>query len=410
MGLALLTPLSTAVFMRVVTPAVRRAVGVLGVMAARGVVTAMSRTAPALAALVVAVSVTVGLGTMITSFRETVVRWLDATLQADIYVSLPGVVSSRAQGTLDPGLVERLVTAEGLAGFSTYRETVVETDQGPLRAVALDLHPRGEAAFDFKEGEASRAFREFREGRGVLLSEPLAYRRGLSVGDTIRLPSDRGVLATAVAGIFYDYGSDQGVVMMSRSTYERSWSDRGVTSLGLFAAEGAAVDDLVSSLQGRAGDEQMVLIRSNQALKTASLEVFDRTFAITGVLRLLAFIVAFIGVLSALMALQLERGRELGVLRANGLTPGQIWQLVTAQTGLMGLVAGMLAVPAGLILAMVMILVVNKRSFGWTLRLELGPDLLVQAVLLAVVGALLAGVLPAWRMSRTPPAVALREE
>jgi putative ABC transport system permease protein len=154
----------------------------------------------------------------------------------------------------------------------------------------------------------------------------------------------------------------------------------------------------------------LVLIRSNRALKSASLEVFDRTFAITGVLRLLAFIVAFIGVLSALMALQLERSRELGVLRATGLTPGQIWQLVTFQTGLMGLVAGLLAVPAGLLLAVVMIFVVNKRSFGWTLQLEMGPGILVQAVLLALIGALLAGVYPSWRMSRTPPALALREE
>ncbi len=109
MGLALWTPLTTSILIRTLAPTLRRVVGILGVMAARGVVTAMSRTAPALAALVVAVSVTVGLGIMITSFRATVVRWLDGTLQADIYVSVPGLVSSRPQGTLDPGLVERLI-------------------------------------------------------------------------------------------------------------------------------------------------------------------------------------------------------------------------------------------------------------------------------------------------------------
>ena len=124
----------------------------------------------------------------------------------------------------------------------------------------------------------------------------------------------------------------------------------------------------------------------------------------------LAFIVAFIGILSALMALQLERRREFGVLRANGLTPGQIWHLVINQTGLMGLVAGVLAIPAGLALAAIMIFVVNKRSFGWTLQLELGPGILIQAVLLAFFGSLLAGVYPAWRMSRTSPAEALRQE
>ena len=410
MGIALLTPLATAVLVGLVGPVVGRTVGILGTMAARGVVTAMSRTAPAMAALVVAVSVTVGLGTMISSFRETVSRWLDGTLQADIYVSLPGLVSSRAQGTLDPDLVGRLTRGPGVAGFSTYREAETLAGDGAVRLIALDLHPRGEAAFDFKAGGGGRGLRSFREEEGVFLSEPLAYRRRLSVGDSLTLLGPSGSRSFRVAGVFYDYASDQGVVMMSRTTYDRYWQDPGVTSLGLFVAEGQAVDEVVEGLRPLVGEEQVVLIRSNLALKTASLEVFDRTFAITGVLRFLAFVVAFMGVLSALMALQLERGRELGVLRANGLLPGQVWQLVTAQTGLMGLVAGILAVPAGLVLALVMIFVVNKRSFGWTLQLEVGPEILVQAVLLAIVGSLLAGVYPAWRMSRTPPAMALREE
>jgi len=408
--LALLTPLTTALIMGVAAPLANRTVGILGAMAARGVVAAMSRTAPAMAALVVAVSVTVGLGTMITSFRGTVSKWLDGTLRADIYVSVPGLVSSRAQGTLDPHVVERLTAGPGVAGFSTYREAALETPEGTTRVIALQLDPRGEGAFDFKSGGGARGFGAFRGGRGVFLSEPLAYRRDLSVGDEISLPTDGGIRSFPVAGIFYDYGSDQGVVMMSRQSYVSHWRDRGVTSLGLFVQDGSDVDEVVGALRTLAGEEQLLQIRSNRALKNASLEVFDRTFAITGVLRFLAFVVAFIGVLSALMALQLERGRELGVLRANGMTPGQVWKLVMAQTGIMGLVAGILAVPAGLILAAVMVFVVNKRSFGWTLRLEVGPEILLQAVLLALAGALLAGIFPAWRMSRTSPALALREE
>jgi putative ABC transport system permease protein len=410
MGLALMTPLTTKFLMTALTPLARSMFGVLGVMASRGVVTAMSRTAPALAALVVAVSVTVGLGTMITSFRATVVRWLDGTLQADVYVSVPGLVSSRPQGTLDPGLVRRLVEAPSLDGFSTYREAMIDTQAGAIRAVALDLFPRGEAAFQFKEGGGEEGFASFREGGGVFLSESFSYRRGLSVGDTLSLDSDSGQVALPVVGVFYDYGSDQGVAMMGRGTYERYWRDRGVTSLGLFLGPGWTPDEAVADLRSRVGDGQQVLIRSNRDLKAASLQIFDRTFAITGVLRLLAFVVAFIGVLSALMALQLERGRELGVLRAVGVTPTQVGKLVTVQTGLMGLAAGALAVPAGVLLAIVMIFVVNKRSFGWTLELEWAWPILVQAVGLAVVGALLAGIYPSWRMAKTSPALALREE
>jgi putative ABC transport system permease protein len=145
-------------------------------------------------------------------------------------------------------------------------------------------------------------------------------------------------------------------------------------------------------------------------LKRASLAVFDRTFRITGVLRLLAGLVAFVGVLAALMALALERSRELAVLRANGMTPGQVGQLVTAQTGLMGLAAGLLSLPVGLALAAIMIFIVNRRSFGWSMGMQVPPETLLQALALALAAALLAGVYPAWRMARTSPAAALREE
>jgi putative ABC transport system permease protein len=128
------------------------------------------------------------------------------------------------------------------------------------------------------------------------------------------------------------------------------------------------------------------------------------------VLRLLATGVAFIGVLSALMAVQLERVREVAVLRAQGLTPGQIWTLVTVQTGLMGLCAGLVALPVGVMEALVLVHVINRRAFGWTLETELGPEVLGQALLLAVGAAVLAGAWPALRMSRTAPAAGLREE
>jgi len=410
LGMALLTPLGTVVLVRVARPWLARAEGILGTMAARGVVTALSRTAPAVAALVVAVSVTVGLGVMIQSFRGTLGRWLTGTLVADVYVSAPSVVQSRAEGTLDPASVRAMVSHPAVAERSTYRGREIVDSAGAIRLIAIDLAPRGEAAFDFREGDRAAAVHAFRVGEGVLVSEPLAYRRGLSVGDTLRLPTDGGPRAYPVAGVFYDYGSDQGVVMMSRSAYGASFDDGGVTSLGLFLRPGVDPSEVARELEARAPPGQTLSVRSNAELRRGSLEVFDRTFRVTAVLRLLAFVVAFAGVLSALVALELERARELGVLRANGLTPRQVWRLVTTQTGLMGLVAGILSIPMGLVLAAVMIYVVNKRSFGWTLHMDVGPDVLLQAVGLALVGALLAGLYPSWRMARTSPASALREE
>lgn len=409
-GLALVTPFGTLLVVRGVGPLVRSVGGTLGVMAARGVGNSLSRTAPAVAALVVAVSVTVGLGVMIQSFRGTLTQWLDGTLQADIYVSLPGPTASRAAGTLWPDVIEGFVAHPDVDGYSTYRGFDLVRGDDAFRLVALDLDPRGERAFDFVEGRAAAAMAGFRAGEGVIVSEPYAYRRGVGVGDVVELTASTGAVEAPILGVFYDYGSEQGTVMMGRVLYDRYFDDPGITSLGLFLAEGADSERVVDELLAGVDGGRTVIARTNDTLRSASLEVFDRTFRVTAVLRLLAFIVAFVGVLSALAALQLERARELGLLRATGLTPGQLGRLVVTQTGLIGLAAGVLAIPMGLILSVVMIYVVNKRSFGWTLTMEVGPEVLGQAVVLAVVGALLAGLYPAWRMSRTSPALALRGE
>jgi len=127
-------------------------------------------------------------------------------------------------------------------------------------------------------------------------------------------------------------------------------------------------------------------------------------------LQLLATPVAFIGILSALLSLQLERQRELGILRSIGLTPSQLRRLILTETGLMGTVAGLLAMPTGFVLALILVYIINQRSFGWTLQMQVQPGPFLQALFLALTAALLAGIYPAWRMSRVVTAEALRSE
>ncbi|MEX2526042.1 MAG: FtsX-like permease family protein [Gemmatimonadota bacterium] len=411
LGVALLAPQATVLMVWGLRPILRGVLGMQGAMAARGVVVGLSRTAPAVAALVVAVAVTVGLGAMIGSFRTTVERWLDYTLQADLYVSPPSTVTARADGRLPPGLVAGSAALPGVDGLSSYRGEELLSDYGLIRLVALGLDPRGEGALRFLEGGEEETLRRFRREDVALVSEPFARRALLARGDSIVLPGDRGPVTLPVAGVFRDYGSGQGVVMLSRDTFGRFWLDEAgeVTSLAFFLAPGASIEavaDTIRGLAAAAGGE--VVVRSNQLLRETSLEVFDRTFAITGVLRALAFIVAFIAVLSALMALQLERTREVALLRASGMTPGQLAGMVTTQTGLLGFISGLLALPAGVLLAVIMIFVVNRRSFGWTLEMHVGPEILLQSFALALAGSLLAGVYPIWRLSRTSPAEGLR--
>lgn len=409
-GCALLTPLVTLGLMYVVRPLGGRMFGLLGRMAARDVVAALSRTSVAIAALMIAVSVTVGVGIMVTSFRQTVVTWLDTSLQADIYVSPPGLAANRVDTTLNPQIIQTLRSAPGITDMLRYRNVQARSGDRLVQVVGVDVSQRGQRAYRLVSGSYETAWAAFQRG-AVFVSEPFAYRFNVPAqGGSVTLQTDHGPQTFPVAGIYFDYSSDQGVVVMPLQTYQQGWNDRAISSVSFYVAPGVDVDATVEQLRARAGGQQDVLIRSNRGLRETTLEIFDRTFAITSVLQLLATVVAFIGILSALMALQLERARELGVLRANGLTPRQLWGVVLGQTGLMGLTAGLLALPVGTLVAAVLVFVINRRSFGWTLQMLLPPGIFVQAIVLALVAALLAGIYPARRMARTSPALALREE
>jgi putative ABC transport system permease protein len=415
LGFALLAPAATVVLMRLARRPMGALFGFLGRLAAGGVVASLSRTAVAIAALVVAVSVTVGVGVMIRSFRSTVVRWLDTSLQADLYVTAPGRGGGFAGPTLDPALADRAAALPGVARVDRIRRAELPSPEGPVRIVALDRDPlRG--GILLRQGDPARVWPAFARG-AVIVSEPFARRHALAenaVGSTLLLRTAAGPRPFRIAGVYYDYASDQGLVMMSRGTYVQAFRDPGLSGFSLTLSPEADADAVERALRASfaeaPGGAEGLTVQSNRAIKKASLAIFDRTFLITSVLRLLAGLVAGIGVLSALLALELERGREFAVLRANGLTPGQVWQLVTAETGLLGLTSGLLSLPVGMTLAAIMIFVVNRRSFGWTVQMETAPGVLVEAVLLALGAALLAGLYPAFRTARTSPARALREE
>ena len=409
LGCACLVPPLTYAAARLLHPPMARSFGLLGSMAARGVAASLSRTGVAVSALVIAVAMSIGVGVMVRSFRATLVDWLEVSLTADVYVAPADVGTRGPSQPMDLDVVQRIVEAPGVAHATTFHRLEIDTDQGPSTLMVLGIDPRAFRSFSFVRGNAEDIWESFEQG-AVVISEPYAYHHGLAAGDDVELHTDQGPRRFPIAGVYYNYASDRGIVSIHQETWKKHWDILEVQTLGLYTEEGTDLDGLIEDLRQRAGSPQQLTFSPNRELRKGALVIFDRTFLITAVLRLLALGVAFIGVLSALMALQLERSRELAVLRANGLTPRQVWGLVTTQTGLMGLVAGLLSVPLGLALALLLIEIINRRAFGWTLLLDPSPSVLVQAVLLALAAALLAGLYPARRMARSSPALALREE
>lgn len=413
LGGALFTPIILVWSMRLITPLTSQFFGVLGRMAPRAIIRSLSRTSIAVAALMIAVSVIIGVSVMIGSFRNTVANWLDNTLVADIYISPPLLTANQSTVDVDPTLRDLVRDVAGIEQVATSR-TVQATapnypDLPPVNLIVVDFDLAGEAR-EFVWLDADNPSDALAEG-SIMVSEPFAFRRGITrENNTLTLLTPAGEQTFEVFGVFYDYSTDQGTAIMSRPVYNQYWDDPYVSAVAAFIEPDANLQAVIENLEDSVLADYDVEIQSNRDLRNNVFNVFERTFTITIALRLLATLVAFIGILSALMSLQLEHTREYGTMRATGMTPNQLRRFTFIQTGLMGTVAGLLAIPIGIILAMVLIYVINVRSFGWTMQFEIIYGEILQAFAVAIGAALLAGVYPAYQLAKMNVSRALRSE
>jgi putative ABC transport system permease protein len=385
--------------------------GFLGRMAPRSLVNSLSRTSIATAALTVAVSVTIGVTLMIDSFRHTVNLWLEATLQGDVYLSAPSFAGTAPSALIDPAVVDFLETWPGVERVNQQRAALIDSRLGPVQVFAITDDRIGYDRLFLEKFAGSDEIWPAMQAGAVMISEPLARRFGLmKAGSSLDLYTSSGWRNFPIVGVYYDYGSSQGNLLMTMDLYRQTWPDNAVTSISLRLSPQADADETAADISDALSGQQRLLVRANRALRADVLEIFDRTFAITSALRILATLVALIGILNTLLLLQMEKQREVGILRALGLTGRQLWRLVMLETGLMGLTAGLLAAPTGYVLSLILIYIINQRSFGWTLQQSIAPEAFGQALFISVGAALLAGFLPAYRLSKMAAADVIRNE
>jgi len=370
------------------------------------------RASWAAGAVGVAVALAVAIGTMVHSFRATVVDWANQGMRADVWVR-PLAASTGVQvGRLDPEVVhiaERLFGSQVIDPF--------HTAQAYMRGQPVTLGAGVFAVVARRGGVTFRGSRDSREvfaaalrNHAAVINEPFANRFGVKEGDTIRLRVPGGELERPVEAVFFDYSHQQGMVVIDRNDFLRIYPDDGPSELALFLPPGAdpaaARDELLAALGGRFLVEALL----NRELRAEVVSIFDRTFAITRALQAVAAAVAVLAVLTVLFALLGERRRDLALLRAVGASRAQVAAVVAAQAALLGLTgtAGGLAV--GLAIGLVLVKVVNLQSFGWTLRFLPPWPALVATALLVTVACLVAGLAPALAAARMHPSEDLREE
>jgi putative ABC transport system permease protein len=380
-------------------------------LAAANLAGAPLRTAVAVASLMIAIGMMVSVAVLVASFRTTIVAWADETLRADLFVRPLGLADASADARFSHGVAERIAAVPGVAAIDTFRGLELPfrgrlTNLGvtDLSTVATRQHLRVLGG-----GDPTALARALTGTTNVLVSEPFATKFGVQRGDRIVLPTPSGATAFTVAAVYNDYSSDAGIVLLDVRTYRRLFRDDSVNSVAVYAAAGADLLRLRSAVV-RAVAPLRIDVETNRELRDLVVQIFDRTFAITYALDVIAITIAVLGVVSTLFALVLERRVEFGLLRYLGVTTGGVRAAVLTEAAGIGLLGGVMGVGVGMLLALLLIFVINRQAFGWLIELHVPWVFLVETVLLVVVAAVVAGVYPAGVAARIRTAEAVRTE
>lgn len=369
------------------------------------------RFAVAIASLMIAVGMMVSIAILVGSFRTTVVAWANDTLSADLYVSTPGAIDASFRGHFTPKAVAEIGRVPGVAAVDTYRGFEVPFRGRLVQLGATDfgsMATRSKLRFIGRVDRFALA-RTMRSSDSVVASDAFLQRFGLRNGDRFAIDTPSGPRSFRIAAEYNDYSTTDGTFIMDVRVFARLFHDDSIDSIAVYARPRADLARLRSRIE-RAVAPLQIDVNTNREIRGYVIAIFNRTFAITDSLYIISIAIAVMGVVSTLFALVLERRVEIALLRYLGFTVSSVRRMVYAQAAIVGLLAGIVGVALGIALALLLIFVIDRQSFGWLIELHMPWAFCAEAIGLIVVAALLAAVYPANVAARIRTAEALRVE
>ncbi len=388
-----------------------RVLGVEAMLASRSLAGSLRRTSVLVGALSTAIAMMVAVGIMVGSFRETVLVWMGDRLQADIYLRPAVPQATDRHPTMSAGVIERLQSLPQVAAVDPFRAYDIRYQGLPAilgagnSAVAAKYSRR-----PFLSGEdPKKETEQLTSGDNAIVSEPFANKHHVHRGDVLDLPLAGRRVRLKVVGIYYDYSSERGYVIVDRSTLLKYLPDPAPSNVAVYLKAGVPVEEGRRAVETALAGSR-VLAFSNRTLREEAIRIFDRTFAITYALEAIAVFVAVMGIAGALLALVIDRRREFGLLRFLGGAAGQVRRIILFEAGLLGLLSNIAGLILGVFLSLVLIYVINKQSFGWTIQFHWPTEMLLAALSVVYVATVLAGLYPARVATRLNPIEVVHED
>ena len=385
--------------------------GVEALLASRSLVGSMRRTAVLVGALSTAIAMLSAVGIMVGSFRQTVILWMADRLQADLYLRPAGPAAADRHPTLAPGVAARLEALPEVAAVDQFRAYEISY-HGLLATLG-----GGDARIAGRYGQRpflsgaspARVFAQLLGRDHVIVSEPFANKHGVKPGDTLELELGGQRVRFRVIDVYGDYSNERGYIIMDRGTLLKNLPDPAPSNIAVYLRPGITLEDGRRAVEAALA-QRKVMVFTNRSLREEAIRVFDRTFAITYALEAVAVFVAVMGVAGALLALVIDRRREFGLLRFLGGATGQIRRIILFEAGMLGLLANIAGSVVGFLLSLLLIYVINRQSFGWTIQFHWPVAVLVSALSIVYAATVLAAIYPSRVAAKLVPIEVIHED
>ena len=384
--------------------------GVQSLIAGRSLAGALRRSSVLIAALATAIAMMTSVGIMVGSFRETMLTWIDRQIRADFYLRPAGQAAMDRHPTIAEEVATRIEALPGVLAVDRFRAYTIRYDGLPVTLAAGDVKAQMRyGRTSLKAGNQQDAIDGMLKGEAVIVSEPFSEKHHVQVGDRLTIPLGTAKPTFRIAGIFLDYSSENGYIILDHSIVKKYLPADEPSNLAIYVNDTADRVKLRQQIEQSYAPRRIVVFE-NRSLRNEAVRIFDQTFAVTYALEAVAIFVAVMGVAGAMLALIIDRRREIGLLRFLGAAASQVRGIILFEAAFIGLFSQILGVASGSLLSLVLIFVINKQSFGWTIEFHTPVLALLSALTFVFIATVIAGLYPARIATRLNPIEVMHEE
>ncbi|HUK40432.1 MAG TPA: FtsX-like permease family protein, partial [Candidatus Acidoferrales bacterium] len=370
-----------------------------------------ARSGITVATMVISLAAIFTIAAFVNSVRGSLLAWVDQMVTADLIVSSGARTAGPRNVPLKEDPLPGLAAVPGVKIVDLYR-LIRSTYQG--KPILIESFSARDSArvrnLPMTEGDGRRALREMGDGKGVIISESFQSKFGKNAGDIVDLATPSGLTAFKILGVYIDYSSDAGSILMDRALYKRYWKDDLVDAFDLWLAPGIDQQAVIQSIKDNYGERYQLFISTHRELRAAVVQIMEQSFVVNYAVEIVAVVVAIFSVINTLLASILDRTREVGVLRAIGTMQNQVRRIVVMEAGWMGLLGGVLGLFAGTIMAYHHVVYNTKVLTGWTFQFYYPYGVAVLLLVASVFLCLIAGYWPAKQAAATPIVTAIGYE